>query len=115
MMGVLTDIGWPFPPDGLRAALAWLPLNAPEGARVNNLIGSDPNWNDRLTYQIVGGPDETEFNLRMGVLFTKKAITDPQRTYAIVVRVSDGHFNVDLPLSLTVAEVKTLYLPVVGK
>ncbi len=59
-MGILTDIGWPYPPTDITLSNASVGGGLPVGTSVGTFSTTDPNTPEIFTYSLVGGSGSTD-------------------------------------------------------
>jgi hypothetical protein len=97
-------------PTGIALSPAVVPENQPLGTVVGRLTASDPNYGDKFTYALVGGPggaDNDAFFLAGDTLFANGPFNyEAQSSYSVRVRVTDDRgLAFEKALTVTIQDV----------
>ena len=88
-MGILTDIGWPYPPTDITLSNANVTAGLPVGTTVGALSSTEPNSPEFFTYSLVaGGADNASFSINSNNLLTNTIFVS-EGSKSIRVRSTD--------------------------
>ncbi len=102
-LGILTDIGWPYPPTDIALSSAVVMAELPVSTSVGVFSTADPNTPETFTYSLVaGGADNASFTISGSTLKTNTIFPGPG-SKSIRVRVTDsGGLYYDKNFTITV-------------
>ncbi len=103
-MGILTDIGWPYPPSDIALSNNSVAAGQPVGTQVGAFSSTDPNTPEAFSYSLVaGGADNASFSIS-GANLKTNAVFAGVGSKSIRVRSTDRNglsFDKDFSISVT--------------